>query len=66
MRRHDDHVEAFAEYLPAGTHTLRYLLRATTSGEFSAPGASATLMYMPDYFARSRVDAMSVAQGVKR
>jgi uncharacterized protein YfaS (alpha-2-macroglobulin family) len=60
VRRHDDHVEAFAEYVAPGTHTLRYLLRATTSGTFSAPGASATLMYTPDYFARSRVEAMGV------
>jgi uncharacterized protein YfaS (alpha-2-macroglobulin family) len=66
VRRHDDHVEAFAEYVPVGTHILRYLLRATTPGAFSAPGASATLMYMPDYFARSGVGAMNVAQSVKR
>jgi uncharacterized protein YfaS (alpha-2-macroglobulin family) len=60
MRRHDDKVEAFAEWLPAGTHKLRYMLRATTPGAFSAPGASAVLMYMPDIFARSQVDKLAV------
>jgi uncharacterized protein YfaS (alpha-2-macroglobulin family) len=60
MRLHDDGVEAFAEWLPAGTHVLRYLLRATTPGTFSAPGATATLMYAPNAFARSRVDQVRV------
>ena len=60
VRRHDDQIEAFAEWLPAGTHTLRYLLRATTPGAFSAPGAAATLMYMPDFFARSSVSRVDV------
>ncbi len=62
VRRHDDRIEAFAEWLPAGKHVLRYLLRATTPGAFAAPGASATLMYMPDYFARSSVGTVGVAR----
>ncbi len=60
VRRHDDRIEAFAEWLPAGKHAVRYLLRATTAGTFTAPGATATLMYAPNYFARSRVDSVVV------
>jgi uncharacterized protein YfaS (alpha-2-macroglobulin family) len=60
VQRHDDRIEAFAEWLPAGTHSIRYLLRATTAGTFSAPGASAQLMYMPDTFGRSQVDQLAI------
>jgi uncharacterized protein YfaS (alpha-2-macroglobulin family) len=60
VQRHDDRIEAFAEWLPAGTHRVRYLLRATTAGSFSAPGASALLMYMPETFGRSRVDQLGI------
>jgi uncharacterized protein YfaS (alpha-2-macroglobulin family) len=62
VRRRQDRIEAFAEWLPAGTHRLRYLVRATSAGEFSAPGASASLMYMPDVFARSEVGRVSVGK----
>jgi hypothetical protein len=62
VRRRHDRIEAFAEWLPAGTHRLRYLVRATSTGEFSAPGASAELMYMPDVFARSEVSRVAVAK----
>jgi uncharacterized protein YfaS (alpha-2-macroglobulin family) len=60
VRRHDDRIEAFAEWLPRGTHTLRYLLRATTAGTFSAPGATAELMYLPDRHGRSSVGRVTV------
>jgi uncharacterized protein YfaS (alpha-2-macroglobulin family) len=60
VRRRDDRVEGFAEWLPAGRHTLRYVLRATTAGSFSAPGATASLMYLPSIFARSTVGAIKV------
>jgi uncharacterized protein YfaS (alpha-2-macroglobulin family) len=60
VRRRKDRIEAFAEWLPAGTHKLRYLVRATSAGEFSAPGASSSLMYLPDTFARSAVGRLKV------
>jgi len=64
VRRRQDRIEAFAEWLPAGTHRLRYLVRATSAGAFSAPGASAELMYLPDVFARSAVGRVAVAGSV--
>jgi alpha-2-macroglobulin len=60
VRRRSDRIEAFAEWLPAGTHKLRYLVRATSAGDFSAPGADASLMYMPDVFARSAVSRLKI------
>jgi len=62
VRRRDDRIEAFSEWLPAGSHHLRYLLRATTAGSFSAPGAQASLMYMPDVYARSGVGQLQVTR----
>jgi alpha-2-macroglobulin len=62
VRRRQDRIEAFAEWLPAGTHRVRYLVRATSAGEFSAPGADASLMYLPDVFARSAVSRVKVGK----
>ena len=62
VRRRQDRIEAFAEWLPAGTHRLRYLARATSAGAFSAPGASAELMYMPNIFARSAISRVNIAR----
>ncbi len=58
--RRDDRVEAFAEFLPAGTHELRYLLRARIAGRYCAPGATALPMYLPDLLARSAVGRIAV------
>ncbi|MET0387869.1 MAG: hypothetical protein ABW321_17990, partial [Polyangiales bacterium] len=60
LRRHDDRIEAFADHLAAGTHVVRYLARATTRGHFTAPAATATLMYLPDRHARSAVATLDI------
>lgn len=60
VRRRDDRIEAFAERLPRGTHTVRYLLRATIAGRFTAPGAEASPMYAPKLFGRSEVSRIEV------
>jgi uncharacterized protein YfaS (alpha-2-macroglobulin family) len=60
LRRRDDRVEAFAQYLRPGNYALRYFVRATTAGTFSAPGATAAPMYSPDPFARSAVGTLQV------
>ena len=60
VRRRDDRVEAFARQLRRGSYTLRYLVRATSAGTFSAPGATAVAMYDPGPFARSAVSTLQV------
>jgi uncharacterized protein YfaS (alpha-2-macroglobulin family) len=62
VRRHDDRIEAFAEWLPKGTHVLRYMMRATVAGTFTAPGATAEPMYLPNLFARTQVGTMAITR----
>jgi uncharacterized protein YfaS (alpha-2-macroglobulin family) len=62
LRRHDDRIEAFAEWLPTGTQVVRYLLRATTAGTFTAPGATAQPMYLPDLYARSAIGKLAITR----
>lgn len=49
----DDRVNLFADWLPRGTHTHSYLVRATTHGSFLAPAAMAHAMYSPEIAGRS-------------
>ncbi|HEX2679028.1 MAG TPA: hypothetical protein VHM19_20400, partial [Polyangiales bacterium] len=60
VRRRDDRIDAFAERLTPGTHTIRYLLRATIAGTFSAPGAEVLPMYSPNLFGRSEVGRVQI------
>ena len=53
VEKHDDRVVAFATRLAAGAHEFSYLVRATTSGTFTAPGAQAEEMYAPEVKGRS-------------
>lgn len=50
----DDSIIWSDEYLPAGTYHVRYPVRATTSGQFIVPGATAFGFYNPEIFGRSR------------
>jgi len=50
---HDDRVLLFADSLPAGVHSHRYLARAVSLGHFISPGSSAGEMYAPEVFGRS-------------
>jgi uncharacterized protein YfaS (alpha-2-macroglobulin family) len=50
---HDDRVLLFADSLPAGVHTHRYLARAVSFGSFLMPGTVAGEMYAPEVFGRS-------------
>jgi uncharacterized protein YfaS (alpha-2-macroglobulin family) len=50
---HDDRVLMFADSLPAGVHTHRYLARAVSFGRFLMPGTVAGEMYAPEVFGRS-------------
>jgi uncharacterized protein YfaS (alpha-2-macroglobulin family) len=49
----DDKVRWFARQLDAGTHTVSYVARATTSGRFARPPAHAEEMYNPGVNGRS-------------
>jgi uncharacterized protein YfaS (alpha-2-macroglobulin family) len=50
----DDRVLLFADSLPPGVYTHRYLARALTFGTFAAPGTHAEEMYAPENFGRSK------------
>ncbi|HLK42649.1 MAG TPA: alpha-2-macroglobulin family protein, partial [Thermoleophilia bacterium] len=52
IEKHDDRVLAFATRLSAGRHELSYLVRASASGTFQAPGARAEEMYAPEISGR--------------
>lgn len=56
----DDRVNVFADWLPKGTHTHSYLVRATTHGSFLAPAAFAHAMYSPQIAGRSDAHEMVV------
>ncbi len=43
----DDRVVLFSDAMPAGVHAQRYLVRATSSGRFTAPAPSVHEMYSP-------------------
>lgn len=53
VEMHDDRVLLFADSLPPGIHSYRYLIRALNTGEYLSPGAQAEQMYAPEVFGRS-------------
>ena len=56
----DDRVNLFADWLPRGTHTYSYLVRATTHGSFLAPAAFVHAMYSPEIAGRSDAHELTV------
>ena len=60
VEKHDDKVMAFATRLGAGRHEFTYLVRATTAGTFSAPGAFGEAMYAPEITGRSAAQTVAV------
>jgi uncharacterized protein YfaS (alpha-2-macroglobulin family) len=60
VENHDDRVVAFATRLAAGRHEFSYLVRATTKGTFTAPGAQAEEMYAPEVKGRSAATMIQV------
>ncbi|MGX5201899.1 alpha-2-macroglobulin family protein [Aliikangiella sp. IMCC44632] len=50
----------YADYLPAGTHVVEYLVKVTHKGEFSALSAKVEEMYDDDVFATSKAAIISV------
>lgn len=53
VQKFDDRVVIFATRLSDGTHEYSYLVRATTSGTFTAQGTWAEEMYAPEVNGRS-------------
>lgn len=60
IERYDERVAAFADYLPAGTHTFTYMLSAVTDGTFAYPSAWASLMYDPALFGRTATQTLVI------
>jgi alpha-2-macroglobulin len=58
----DDRVLLFADSLPAGVHTHRYLARAVSFGRFLMPGTQAGGMYSPEVFGRSPEKVIQVGR----
>ncbi|WP_176521577.1 Ig-like domain-containing alpha-2-macroglobulin family protein [Longimonas halophila] len=56
----DTRVLLFADYLRRGTHTYRYVARATTSGTFVHPAVEAELMYRPETRGRTATGRLVV------
>jgi hypothetical protein len=53
IERHDDRVQMFATRLSEGTHSISYVVRATTSGTFKTAPAHVEEMYTPEIFGRT-------------
>lgn len=49
----DDRIVVFSNYLPQGTSTYSYLVRATIPGRFYIPPDHAEMMYYPEIFGRT-------------
>ncbi|MEZ4236390.1 MAG: alpha-2-macroglobulin family protein [Myxococcota bacterium] len=59
----DAEVRLYATDMPAGVHTFRYLVRATTPGTFAQPAATAEEMYEPENFGRTKVGTLTIGGG---
>jgi alpha-2-macroglobulin len=60
VERHDDRVLLFATRLAEGRHVFSYVVRATTSGRFTAAPARAEEMYEPEVFGRTAATMVEV------
>lgn len=57
---YDDKVQAFADYMTAGTHEFTYMMQAVAAGDFSWPGARCEMMYEPEVYAETRSGSITV------
>ena len=58
----DEKVALFATYLPRGTYTYRYQMRASLPGRFLTLPATGYEMYFPDVWGRSDGSVFEVKQ----
>ncbi|MBX7174991.1 MAG: hypothetical protein K1X72_28700, partial [Pyrinomonadaceae bacterium] len=56
----DNRAEAFRDYLREGVWEYKYVVRATTLGNFVTPPAKAEEMYSPETFGRSKTDFVKI------
>jgi uncharacterized protein YfaS (alpha-2-macroglobulin family) len=59
----DQQVNLYAAYLPRGTYTFTYQLRATVPGQFQTMPAHAYPFYFPDVFGRSEGILFTITEG---
>jgi uncharacterized protein YfaS (alpha-2-macroglobulin family) len=59
----DEKLALFADYLPAGTYSFQYTLRATVPGEYHVLPTSAHEFYFPEVFGRSDGRILVVGEG---
>lgn len=60
VEKRDDRILAFASGLESGRHEFSYLVRATTAGTFTAPGATLEAMYAPEVVGRSQAVTVTI------
>ncbi len=53
IERYDDRMQLFATRLSEGTHTISYVVRATTAGAFRTAPTRVEEMYSPEVFGRT-------------
>jgi uncharacterized protein YfaS (alpha-2-macroglobulin family) len=58
----DDRMQIFADTLASGTSTLQYLVRATSTGKFAAPPATAEAMYDPAVQGRTPAQMVEIVK----
>jgi uncharacterized protein YfaS (alpha-2-macroglobulin family) len=58
----DQQVNLYATYLPRGTYTFTYQLRATVPGQFQTMPARGYPFYYPDVFGRSRGQLFTIQE----
>ena len=56
----DDEVRLYASQMPPGVHTWRYVVRATSPGEFIHPPTTVEAMYQPEIFGRTQAGRMHI------
>ena len=60
VERYDERIAAFADYIPAGTHTFTYQITAVVRGWFTYPCAWASLLYEPANFGHNATSELIV------
>lgn len=58
--KYEGSLAAFADYLPAGTHTYSYAVSALNAGTFAWPSAWVSQMYDPAVFGRNATSRLTI------